>query len=302
MQTANVKPTTTGSRSFRCVIRMLVNYPVTRREFVLNSFLYLLVLTRIFTDATSVLLLMPVAIVTGSSRGIGRAIAQRFADDGHNVIINYQNSTGKAASVVDTIERETDCKAVAVQADVNDPDDATNLVTTTIDEFGQLDHLVNNAGIDQHVYTENLSPTDFDWIMDVNVNGTFNVTKAALAHLRESAVPEGPSITNISSILAYTGAPIECHYAASKAGLLGLTKSHARDFAPTIRVNAIAPGHVETDMTADRTPEEAEHERQQIPLDQFGQPEDIADAAAYLRDAGFVTGETLNVNGGERMQ
>jgi NAD(P)-dependent dehydrogenase (short-subunit alcohol dehydrogenase family) len=245
---------------------------------------------------------MPVAIVTGSSRGIGRAIARRFADDGYDVIINYRTSAETAVSVAEAIEQKTANTAIAVQADVSDPDGANTLVTTTINEFGRLDHLVNNAGIDQHVYTNDLSPADFDRIMDVNVNSAFNVTKAALAHLRESAVSEGPSVTNISSILAFTGAPIECHYAASKAGLLGLTKSHARDFAPTIRVNAIAPGHIETDMTADRSPEEAEHERQQIPLARFGQPPDIADAAAYLRDAGFVTGETLNVNGGERMQ
>lgn len=245
---------------------------------------------------------MPVALITGSSRGIGRAIARRFADDGYDVIVNYRRSAEKAATVVDTIERETDRDARAVRANVDDTDEVATLVTASIEEFGSLDHLVNNAGIDQHVHTENLSPTDFDEIMDVNVNGAFNVTKAALSHLRESAVPEGPSITNVSSILAYTGAPIECHYAASKAGLLGLTKSHARDFAPTIRVNAIAPGHVETDMTADRTPDDAEQERRQIPLRRFGQPEDIADAVAYLRDAEFVTGETLNVNGGERMQ
>ncbi|MFB6094868.1 MAG: SDR family NAD(P)-dependent oxidoreductase, partial [Halodesulfurarchaeum sp.] len=170
------------------------------------------------------------------------------------------------------------------------------------DALGGLDHLVNNAGIDQHQRTAALDPADFDRVMDVNVNGAFNATKAALPHLQDSVVEEGPSITNISSILAYTGAAIECHYAASKAGLLGLTKSHARDFAPEIRVNAIAPGHVETDMTADRTPAERAEEREGISLDRFGQPEDIADAAAYLRDASWVTGETLHVNGGELMR
>ncbi|WP_266081049.1 SDR family NAD(P)-dependent oxidoreductase [Haladaptatus caseinilyticus] len=242
------------------------------------------------------------AIITGSSRGIGRAVARRFADDGYDVIINYRNNAEMATSVAETIDRETSREARVVKADVSDPGDAEALITTSVEELGSIDHLVNNAGIDQHVYTEQLPPTDFDRILDVNVNGAFNVTKAALSYLRESAVPEGPSITNISSILAYTGAPIECHYAASKAGLLGLTKSHARDFAPTIRVNAVAPGHIETDMTADRTPAEANRERQQIPLGRFGQPEDIADAVAYLRDAGFVTGETLNVNGGELMR
>lgn len=245
---------------------------------------------------------MPTALVTGSSRGIGRAIARQFADDGYDVVINYRNSTEQATSVAETISQETDSGAQAVQADVSDPEDAAALVTTGVEAFGSLDHLVNNAGVDQHVYTEALSPMDFDRVMDTNVNGAFNVTKAALSHLQDSTVSEGPSVVNISSILAYTGAPIECHYAASKAGLLGLTKSHAADFAPTIRVNAIAPGHIETDMTADRSPEQAECEREHIPLGRFGQPQEIADAAAYLREATFVTGETVHVNGGELMQ
>jgi len=187
-----------------------------------------------------------------------------------------------------------------VGADVSDPAAAERLVETAADAFGGLDHVVNNAGIDQHVYTEDLDPDDFDRIMDVNVNSAFNVTKAALSHLRES--DDDPSVTNVSSILAHTGAPIECHYAASKGALLSLTRSHAADFAPEIRVNAIAPGHVETDMTGDRTPAEKREELSEIPVDRYGQPEDIADAAAYLRDATFVTGETLNVNGGELMR
>ncbi|MFC4450264.1 SDR family oxidoreductase [Halorussus aquaticus] len=253
---------------------------------------------------------MPAALVTGASRGIGRAIAERFARDGYDVVVNYVSSAQKARAVAETIRTETGSDAVAVRADVGDPDDAADLVDATVEAFGGLSHVVNNAGVDQHVYTEDLSPEDFDSVMDTNVNGAFNVTKAALPHLREAAeqdTPDAdsaptPSVTNVSSILAYTGAPVECHYAASKAGLLGLTKSHAGDFAPEVRVNAIAPGHVETDMTADRTEAEKEAELAEIPVERYGQPADIADAAAYLRDAGFVTGETLNVNGGELMR
>ena len=255
---------------------------------------------------------MPAAIVTGSSRGIGRAIAERFARDGYDVTINYVESAQQARAVADAVAEETDADAIAVRADVSDADEAADLVDATVEAFGGVDHVVNNAGVDQHVYTDALAPEDFGRVMDVNVDGAFNVTKAALSHLRESATREDdagatdaaptPSVTNVSSILAHTGAPIECHYAASKAGLLGLTKSHADDFAPEIRVNAVAPGHVETDMTADRTEEEKREELAAIPLGNFGQPEDIADAVAYLRDAGFVTGETLNVNGGELMR
>jgi 3-oxoacyl-[acyl-carrier protein] reductase len=247
---------------------------------------------------------MPAAIVTGSSRGIGRAIALRFARDGYDACINYVHNRDAAEEVVAEV-REAGQEATVVGADVSDPEAAEELVERTVEAFGGLSHLVNNAGIDQHVYTESLEPGDFDRVMNTNVNGAFNVTKAALLHLRDAEDPSTrstPSVTNVSSILAYTGAPIECHYAASKAGLLGLTKSHARDFAPEVRVNAIAPGHIETDMTADRTPEEAEEERKAIPLGRFGRPAEIADAAAYLRDATFVTGETLNVNGGELMR
>ena len=245
---------------------------------------------------------MPAAIVTGSSRGIGRGIAHRFASDGYDVAVNYVQSEDCATTVVDAIVDETDREAIAVQADVSDPEAASRLVEETAEAFGSVDHVVNNAGIDQHVYTESLDPADFDHVMNVNVNGAFNVTKAALGHLRESSVEPSPSVTNVSSILAYTGAAIECHYAASKAGLLGLTKSHAHDFAPDIRVNAVAPGHIETDMTADRDADEEERKREAIPLRFFGQPEDIAGAVAYFRDARFVTGETLNVNGGELMR
>ncbi len=245
---------------------------------------------------------MPAAIVTGSSRGIGRGVARRFAADGYDIAVNYVESAQRARSVADRIDGETDSGAVAVRADVADADEAADLVAATVDAFGGVDHVVNNAGIDQHVYTADLPPQDFDHVMDVNVNGAFNVTKAALPHLRNSTADPTPSVTNVSSILAYTGAPIECHYAASKAGVVGLTKSHAADFAPEIRVNAVAPGHVETDMTADRDEAEKAEERAAIPMGRFGQPADVAAAVAFLRDAGWVTGETLNVNGGELMR
>ena len=242
---------------------------------------------------------MPTAVITGSSRGLGRATALRFARDGYDIAVNYHTSEAEAEAVAERA-REHGVEAVVVGADVSEYDDAERLVETAADAFGGIDHLVNNAGIDQHVYTDSLSPEDFDRVSDVNVNSAFNCTKAARTYLYDS--DDDPSVVNLSSILAFTGAPVECHYAASKGALLSLTKSHARDFAPEIRVNAIAPGHIETDMTADRTESEKERELAAIPRDRYGQPEDIAEAAAYLRDAGFVTGETLHVNGGERMQ
>jgi len=263
---------------------------------------------------------VPAAIVTGSSRGIGAAIARRFAADGYDVAVNYHTSA-EAAERTAAAVREAGSEAVVVGADVSDPEGAERLVDATVEAFGGVAHLVNNAGIDQHLHTEDLPPEDFDRVMDVNVNSAFNCTKAALPHLREAAragddpasgggvdaeadgrPDPGPSVCNVSSILAHTGAAVECHYAASKGALVSLTRSHAADFAPGVRVNCVAPGHVETDMTADRSPAEAAAEREGIPVDRFGRPGEIADAVAYLRDAGFVTGETLNVNGGETMR
>jgi 3-oxoacyl-[acyl-carrier protein] reductase len=273
---------------------------------------------------------VPAAIVTGSSRGIGAAVARRFAADGYDVAVNYHTSA-EAAEHTAAAVREAGSEAVVVGADVSDPEGAERLVDATVEAFGGVAHLVNNAGIDQHLHTEDLPPEDFDRVMDVNVNSAFNCTKAALPHLREAAragddgdrgpgvggdananagadadpdaLPDaGPSVCNVSSLLAHTGAAVECHYAASKGALVSLTRSHATDFAPGVRVNCVAPGHVETDMTADRSPAEAAAEREGIPVDRFGRPAEIADAVAYLRDAGFVTGETLNVNGGETMR
>ena len=244
---------------------------------------------------------MPTALVTGSSRGIGAAVATRFAADGYDVVVNYHTSEDAARETAAAV-RAAGQEATVVGADVSDPDDAVGLVDAAVEAFGGVDQLVNNAGVDQHVYTESLSPADFDRVMDVNVNSAFNCTKAALDHLRESDDDPGPSVTNVSSILAYTGRAVECHYAGSKGALVSLAKSHARDFAPDVRVNAVAPGHVETDMTDDRTAEERAEELADIPVDRYGQPGDIADAVAYLRDAGFVTGETLHVNGGELMR
>lgn len=242
---------------------------------------------------------MPAAIVTGSSRGIGRGVAERYAADGYDVAVNYHTNEAKAEETAERV-RAAGQEAVVVGADVSDPAGAERLVETAADAFGGVDHVVNNAGIDQHVYTAALSSEDFDRVMDVNVNSAFTVTKAALPYLEESA--DNPSVVNISSILAFTGAPIEVHYAASKGALLSLTKSHASDFAPDIRVNAVAPGHIETDMVSDRTEEEMAEEIARIPVGRIGQVEDVADGCAYLRDAGFVTGETLHVNGGELMR
>jgi len=246
---------------------------------------------------------MPVALVTGSSRGIGRAIARQYAADGCDVVLNYNTSDRAAADAAAAIEAETDSDAVAIQANVGDPVAATDLVDEAVEAFGGLDHLVNNAAINEHVYTPDLSPDAFANVLNVNTTGAFTVTKAALSHLRDSTATPGPSVVNVASRLAFDGAAYECHYAASKAAIVGLTRSHAREFAPEIRVNCVAPGYVETDMT-DATNDAADkrERREEIPVGRLGQPTDVAEAAAYLRDAGYVTGETLQINGGQSMR
>lgn len=246
---------------------------------------------------------MPTALVTGASRGIGRGVAVQFAADGYDIAVNYHSSETAASDVVETIETETDRTARAIQADIGDPAAVETCISETLEAFGSIDHVVNNAGINQHLHTPELSPAEFQRLLEVNTTGTFTVTKAALPHLKESTVSEGPSVVNLSSRLAFAGAAYEPHYASSKAGIIALTKSHAREFAPTIRVNAVAPGFVETDMTnATTTAADKDERRDEIPVGQLGQPEDIGHAAAYLRDAVFVTGETLHVNGGQRLQ
>lgn len=238
---------------------------------------------------------MPTALVTGSSRGIGRAIALRFAEEGDDVVVNYRTSEEAAEETAARIEARTQREALVVQADVSDPEAVERLIGRTVETFGGIDHVVNNAGIEEFCPTPELSPAAFDHVMDVNVNSMFAVSRAALTHLRESE--DDPSITNLSSVLAFSGASGEAHYASSKSAVLGLTKSLALDFGPAVRVNAIAPGYIDTDMT-DHTEDQRRENRGDVVLRRYGEREEVADAAAYLRGATYVTGETVRVDGG----
>jgi 3-oxoacyl-[acyl-carrier protein] reductase len=237
-------------------------------------------------------------VITGACGVFGRWIATAFAQRGARLCLSDNRADALDALAADL--GATGPRHIHHVTELTDEASIADLVSTVGAEWGAPDVVINNAGIYPSGFLLDIDAAEWDRIMDVNVNSAFAVTKAALPHLERS--DDDPSVTNVSSILAHTGAPIECHYAASKGALLSLTRSHAGDFAPDVRVNAVAPGHVETDMTDDRTPEEKREELAQIPVDRYGQPEDIADAAAYLRDATFVTGETLNVNGGELMR
>ena len=242
-----------------------------------------------------------VALVTGGGRGIGRAIALRLARDGVAVAVNYRGSEAAAAEVVRQIEAGGG-QAVALAADVAVAAEATRLVNDAVARLGRLDILVNNAGITRDNLAMRLNEEDWDAVLDTNLKGAFFCAKAALRPLLRAR--EAGRIVNISSVAGLVGNAGQANYAAAKAGLLGLTKSLAREVASRgITVNAVAPGFVTTEMT-DALPEELrEAAVKAIPLGRFGAPEDIAEAVAFLASpaARYITGQVLSVDGGMAM-
>jgi 3-oxoacyl-[acyl-carrier protein] reductase len=241
-----------------------------------------------------------VAVVTGGSRGIGRAIALELASRGASVIVNY-NSNGKAAEDVVMEIVKAGGKAAALPGDVAKVDDANNLIKGAIEKFGRLDILVNNAGITRDMLIMMMSEESWDAVIDTNLKGTFNCSKAAVRHMMKARTGR---IVNITSVSGQIGNPGQTNYSASKAGQIGFTKALAREVASrNITVNAIAAGYVETEIWAG-VPEEARATLvNMIPLRRKGAPEDIAKAVAFLvsDDASYITGQVLAVDGGMAM-
>lgn len=238
-----------------------------------------------------------VAIVTGASRGIGAAIALRLARCGASVVVNYAGSATAAASVVAEIVGGGG-KAVAVQADITNSDAASGLVDHAIEQFGALDIVVNNAGITRDGLLVRMSDDDWAAVIDTNLSGVFFTTRAAAKVMMKA---RSGSIINITSVVGLTGNAGQANYSAAKAGVVGLTKSVARELASrNVRVNAIAPGFIETDMTAKLSEPVREAARAQIAMGSFGSPDDIAAATAFLAsdDARYITGQVLAVDGG----
>jgi 3-oxoacyl-[acyl-carrier protein] reductase len=238
-----------------------------------------------------------VALVTGASRGIGAAIALKLASLGATIAVNYAGSCDAATAVVGTIEAAGG-RALSLQADVSDPGAATGLVEVTIAELGGLDIIVNNAGITRDGLLVRMSDEDWSAVIDTNLSGVFNVTRAATRHLMKQ---RSGSIINITSVVGLVGNAGQANYSAAKAGVIGLTKSVARELAPRgIRVNAVAPGFIETDMTAKLPDNIRAATMAEIALGRFGAAEDVANAVAFLAsdDAGYITGTTLAVDGG----
>ena len=237
------------------------------------------------------------AVVTGASRGIGRAIAQKLASQGASVVINYNGSEEKALETQQKIQ-ENGGTASIYRCDVSDYGQCEKFIQDVILEYGRLDILVNNAGITKDGLLMKMSEEDFDRVIDINLKGAFNTIRFAS---RQMLKQRSGRIINMSSVSGVTGNAGQANYAASKAGLIGLTQAAARELASRgITVNAIAPGFIETDMTDALSDKVKEAATAQIPLGRFGKPEQVAAAAAFLasEEAGYITGQVLHVDGG----
>jgi acetoacetyl-CoA reductase len=237
-----------------------------------------------------------VVVVTGASRGLGRAIAEELASGGAKVVVNYSRSKEPAEEVVNQIT-ESGGEAIAVQADVSDAEQAQKLIDQAIEKFNRVDVLVNNAGINIDRTLKKLSVEDWDKVIQVDLNSAFYTVHAVLPHMTEQG---GGKIINMSSFVGEAGNIGQANYSAAKAGLLGFTKTAAQELARIgITVNAICPGFIETDMVAN-IPEEAQQKlRKQVPLGRFGKPEEVARAVRYLvEDGDYITGQSIDINGG----
>lgn len=238
-----------------------------------------------------------VAVVTGASRGIGKAIAQNLASKGAMVVVNYNGSRQRAEEVKNEIEAAGG-KAEIMQCNVADFDACKEFIETVIKEQGRIDILVNNAGITKDGLLMKMSEEDFDQVLDTNLKGAFHTIRFAL---RQMLRQRSGHIVNMASVVGVSGNAGQANYAASKAGVIGLTKTAAREVASRgITVNAVAPGFIETDMT-DVLPEKVkEASVAQIPLGKFGKAEQVADAVAFLvsDEAAYITGQVLHVDGG----
>ena len=238
-----------------------------------------------------------VALVTGGSRGIGRAIALRLAADGADVAIIYAGNA-EAAARTEADVRALGVRALALKCDVSDEGEANAAAAAVREALGGVDILVNNAGVTRDKLALRMTGEDFDAVIGVNLRGTFNMIRALYADFMRRRAGR---IINIASVAGIMGNAGQANYAASKAGVIGLTKTIARELAPRgVTCNAIAPGFIETDMTAAMNPAAAEAMTKAIPLGKPGRPEDVAALAAFLAgdEAGYITGAVIPVDGG----
>jgi 3-oxoacyl-[acyl-carrier protein] reductase len=238
-----------------------------------------------------------VAIVTGGSRGIGRAIATSLAAAGATVVVNYKGNAAAADEVVHNIGAE-DGQALAIQADISQSEEVERMFKTVLDRYGRLDILVNNAGITRDTLLLRMKEDDFDAVLDTNLRGVFLCTKAALRPMTKA---RGGRIINITSVVGLIGNAGQSNYAAAKAGIIGFTKSTAREMASRgITVNAVAPGYIETELTGQLSEQIRGAILENIPLGRLGAPQDVANLVCFLASdaAAYITGQTITVDGG----
>ena len=237
------------------------------------------------------------AVVTGASRGIGRAIAIKLARLGANVVVNYRKSEDAVLDVVKEIEA-LGVKALAVKADISSYSDVEIMMKKCIEKFGSIDILVNNAGITKDGLLMRMKEEDFDSVIDINLKGAFNCTKHVSAIMLRQ---RSGRVINISSVTGITGNAGQVNYSSAKSGIIGMTKSVAREFASRgVICNAVAPGFIQTDMTNALTVKVKDTLMNTIPLKRLGTPEDVANVVAFLasEEASYITGQVINVDGG----
>ena len=238
-----------------------------------------------------------IALVTGASRGIGRAVALALAAEGADVAVNYAGSEKAAQEVAEAI-RAMGRRALVVQADVSDAEAVQKMVAAVTSEFGRIDILVNNAGITRDGLLMRMKDEDWEAVLKTNLTGVYNCTKAVTKGMMKQRYGR---IINMTSVVGVTGNAGQANYAAAKAGVIGLTKSTAKELGSrAITANAIAPGFIESDMTAGLPEKNKQEMAAAIPLAKFGQPADVAQAVVFLASdwASYITGQTLHVDGG----
>jgi acetoacetyl-CoA reductase len=241
-----------------------------------------------------------VALVTGSSRGIGAAIADELGHNGASVVVNYVRNAELAEHVASHV-RESGGKAITVQADVSKRDEVQRMVDAALQEFGKIDILVNNAGINRDRTLRRMSPEEWQEVIDTNLSSLFHCTSLVIPGMIDRN--EGGTIINISSIVGEMGNFGQANYAATKAGILGFTKTSALELARyKITVNAVAPGFILTEMVQGMPDQAKEQTLARIPLGRFGEPQEVATLVRYLAAEGsYITGQVFNVNGGMYM-
>ena len=243
-----------------------------------------------------------VAFITGSTRGIGKQIAKTLAKEGFDVVINYMTEEDNYNEVIKEVENENkNIKCTAVKGDVTSFEDCENMIKEIIDTYGKIDVLVNNAGITKDMLLLRMKEKDFRDVIDVNLVGTFNLTKCASSYMIKA---KSGRIINLASVVGIAGNAGQSNYAASKAGIIGFTKSIAKELASrNILVNAVAPGFIQTKMTEVLSDSVKENILEQIPLRKFGTTEDVANVVKFLasEDSKYITGQVIHIDGGMLM-